>query len=303
MRTWAAVAALTAALAVSACGDRTGAGEVLRLRHVSQRKLVYELTQHEEAPHPVVGLGGSLDLSETVQLACIGVAQSGTGHYEATVQQIKLGAPQASGAAVDTALGKPVEGDKIGANAVVLAMLPRNALIDIGTSANVAGAQPDPEIANHMTKWAQSKPVAARKAIFRLAEALDAGPVVHRWFGPLANILPPAERIRHGASWRATPPDIETPAGRLRPAIDVVYRKEGNLAVIEGKGTFVLDGEAPENRPVDFESGTLEMTAKIDLVRGVLVSYDEAGSFDFRMHDAEKLPAPWKHTRKVRLVE
>ena len=29
----------------------------------------------------------------------------------------------------------------------------------------------------------------------------------------------------------------------------------------------------------------------------------DGGKFDFRMHDAEKLPAPWQHTRKVRLVE
>lgn len=303
MRRWALLATSAAALALAACGDRVGAGEVVRLRHVAKRKLVYEFTQHEEAPHPVVGLGGSIDLGETVQFACIGVSPDGTGHYEATVTQVKLAAPAAAGTAVDTASGKPVEGDKIGANNRIITMLPRNALIDISIRGHVVGAQPDPEIAQHMVQWAQSKPVASRKAIFRLAEALDAGPVVHRWMGPVAQILPPAERTQHGTAWKSVPPPIETPAGHLVSNIDVIYRKEGNVAVLEGKGTFALDGAAPENRPVDFESGTIEMTARIDLVRGVLLSYSESGKFDFRMHDAEKLPAPWQHTRKVRLVE
>jgi hypothetical protein len=44
------------------------------------------------------------------------------------------------------------------------------------------------------------------------------------------------------------------------------------------------------------------MTARIDLGRGIVVSYDESGSFEFRMRGDEKLPAPWTTKRTLRLV-
>lgn len=298
IRAFAAVAVLAAA-GLAGCGP---GGAPLRLRHDAKRQLAYELELHQEAPHPVVGLGGSIDIGASFDLACIGTEPDGSGHYEATVRQVKLAAPAETGAAVDTKLGRPVEGDKIGANAVVLSLLPRTGVVVIDTSAAVSGAKSDLDVGRHLTEFLKTKPVSARKAVFPLGEVLDAGPLVVRWWNPVAAILPPNEHVPVGTTWTATPPAIETPAGRLVAKIQVTFTKEGDLAVLTGKGTFTPDGPVVESRRLDLDGTSLEMTAKIDLARGVLVSYDEAGRFDFRLRGVGKLPAPWSFTRKLRLT-
>ena len=219
------------------------------------------------------------------------------------MRHVRLTGPADTGAAVDTRSNKPVAGDKIGANAVAISLLPRTALLVIGRDASVGGIRPDEKLGEHVNAWMKTQRPASRKAIFRLAEALDAGPLAGRWFQPIREILPPDERAPDGALWRAVPPPIETPAGRLAATIDLALRREGDVAVIEGSGSFVLDGAAPEKRPVDFGTGTLAMTAKIDVVRGVITSYEESGEFEFRPRETGRDPARWKHHRTLRLVE
>ena len=298
--TTAAVLCLAGLPLLAACGP----GEKsLRVVHTPQTKLVYELQQHEDAPHEVLGLGGSLDSAETIELACTSVEPDGVGNYEVTVLGVKLTGPPAAGANVDSGAGRPVEGDKIGANAVTLSLLPRHAVVQIAPNCRVGGAQSDLEVGKHLSEWMKTKPVASRKIIYRLAEALDAGPLVHRWWNPVSALVPPNDRVPPGTSWKSTPPPIDTPAGKLAARIDVDYTREGDVAVLTGKGSFVPDGDPPANRPLDFEGASLDVVARIDLVRGVLLSYEEKGSFDFRLRGEGKLPAPWSHTRKLTLKE
>ncbi|MCE9634863.1 MAG: DUF4815 domain-containing protein [Planctomycetes bacterium] len=302
MRVRSVIAALgvLAASGLTSCGP---GGAPLRLHHDTKRRLSYELEQHEEAPHPLVGLGGSLDVGASIDLACIGSEPDGSGHYEVTVRNVKLTAPADTGAAVDTKLGRPVPGDKIGANAVVMSLLPRTGVVVMDTTGSVSGAKSDIEIGKHVSDFMRTKPVAARKALYRLAETLDAGPLAVRWWNPVAALLPPNEHVPTGTTWTATPPEIDTPAGRLIAKIDVTFTREGDVAVLTGKGTFSPAGPLLESRSLDLDGASLAMTAKIDLARGVLVSYDETGRFDFRLRGEGKLAAPWAHTRKLRLVE
>lgn len=302
MRVPSVIAALgmLAASAVTSCGP---SGAPLRLRHELKRHLSYELEQHEEAPHPVVGLGGSLDIAASIDLACIANEPDGSGHYEVTVRHVRLAAPTDAGAAVDTKLGRPVPGDKIGANAVAMSLLPRTGVVVMDTTGSVSGAKSDIEIGKHVSDFMRTKPVSARKALYRLAETIDAGPLAVRWWNPVAALLPPNDRVPPGTTWTATPPEIDTPAGRLLAKIDVTYTREGDVAVLTGTGTFSPAGPLLASRSLDLDGASLALTVKIDLVRGVLLSYDETGRFDFRLRGEGKMAAPWAHTRKLRLVE
>lgn len=291
------VAAL--ALLLAACGPPKAE---VRLRHEAKRALRYEIAQHEEAPHPTVGLGGTLDTKSVVKLACLSVERDGKGHYEVTVEHVKLTGPPESGAAVDTREKRPAEGDRIGASAVAQTLLPRTGLVVVTTLGEVLGAQVDPAVRDHVTQWIRNKPVAARRAVFRLAGALDPGPLVARSFNGVAAILPPGP-VGHGGTWRATPPDVETPGGTLAASIDLTFLREGKLGLVEGRGSFAPAGEPPADRLVDFVSGTVAVEARIDLERGVLVSYEETGDLQFRLREADQPLAPWRHRRVVRLVD
>jgi hypothetical protein len=293
-------AAVLLALALAACGAPE---PPVRLRHEEKRTLVYELEQSEDAPHPLIGLGGKLDVGATLALSCLQVGPDGVGEYEVTVRHVKVTGPPSAGAAVDTKLGRPVEGDRIHANNVAQALLPRRAIVAIRPDAQVGGASPDLEIGRHLAEFMKNKPVASRKVVYRMAEALDAGPLTLRWFQPVTPLFPPNEHAPHGSAWTTTYPAIETPAGRLVATADVVYRREGVFAVLEATGKFAPEGELPAQRQLDLEGSELHATARIDLARGVLASYEESGSFDFRLHDEGKSAVRWAHTRRLRLVE
>lgn len=287
------------ALGAASCGPSK---ESVRLRHEPKRAFVYELTQHEEAEHPTVGLGGSLDVGASLRLACISAGADGAGDYEATLRHVWLAAPPSTGAALDTRAGRPAEGDRIGASAVVQSLLPRTAIVSIAPDCAVGRVQPDPVVREHMSRWFQNKPVASRRAIVRIGEVLDVGPLVARWFTAVAAILP-RQPVVHGDTWRVELPAIETPAGDFVATMDLVCRREGVLTVVEGRGAFAAAGAAPENRLVDFDTGSLDMSARLDVARGVLVAYEESGEFTFRMREANRTLAPWRHRRKLKLVE
>lgn len=299
-RLLAAAAVALAAIVCASCGPSE---PPVRLRHEAKRKLVYELTQREEAPDPEIGLGGTLESASTVELACIAVEPDGAGHVEASVVHVKLSSPGETGVQVDTRAGRPVPGDRTAANNFAIRKIPRTALVVVARDASVHGIRSDPEVAGEVNEWMKGKPAVARKAIVRLAEALDAGPLAGRWLHSVAQILPPDAHAPAGAAWTASPPAVETPAGRLASSIGLKLSREGTVAVITGSGAFSLDGTPPEGRPIDFVAGTLEMTARIDTARGVIVSYDESGVFDFRPTGGERAPVSWRHRRSLRLVE
>lgn len=300
MKSVVAAAVVAVAVPLASCGPSEPG---LRLRHDPKRELVYEADLRETAEHQLIGLGGTMSAGSSFTMSCISREPDGSGHYEVTVRHVRASAPPAAGAAVDTALGRPVEGDRIGANAVVQSLLPRRALVVVQPDAHVLGAQRDEESAKHLFEWARTQPVASRKVVFRLAETLDAASTIGRWFGTVATLLPPNEHVPHGTSWSAPAPSIEIPAGKLSVTLDVSYRREGDYAVLDAKAAPKLEGEPPASRPVDFESATMSMEARIDVVRGVLVSYTEKGRFDLRLRGAGRLPAPWEYERTLRLTE
>jgi hypothetical protein len=299
----AAARLLGAALLLLAASPGCGQGGTpLRLRHEPKRRLSYTLEQREEAPHPVVGIGGSIDVAVSLSLSCLSADADGNGSYEATVKSVKIAAPPSAGANVDTSLGRPVEGDKIGANAVAMSLLPRTAVLVLRPEGAATGVVSDREMAQHVSEYMRTKPLSSRMVLQRLAASLDAGPLTSRWWNSVASLLPANDHTPPGASWPAGFPAIETPAGTLVPKVQVTYTKEGETAVLTGRGEFALRDAPKDDRMLDFDRGTIEMTARIDLGRGIVVSYDESGSFEFRMRGDEKLPAPWTTKRTLRLV-
>jgi hypothetical protein len=300
VRTAAAAFSVALALTLAACGGPPQ--QEVRLRHEAKRRLRYELEQHEEAPHPTVGLGGTLDVASTVQLACLSVERDGKAHYEVTVEHVKLAGPPEMGAAVNTHEPRPAEGDRVGASAVAQALLPRTGLVVVTPTGEVLGAQTDAEVRDHVTQWIRGKPVAVRRALFRLAGALDAGPLVARWFNAVGAALSPRP-VAHGASWTALPPAVETPGGTLTTTLDLTFLREGAAALVDGKGAFALQGTPPADRLVDFVSGTVAVAVRVDLERGVLLSYEETGDLQFRMREDDAPLAPWRIRRRLRLIE
>lgn len=276
----------------------------LRLRHEAGRTLLYRLVQREDAPHPVLGLGGVVEGGADLGVACLEVDPSGVATAEISVRGVRLTAPASAGIAVDTARKGPVPGDRTGATPVALSLLPRTGVVRIAPTGLVSAVTPDAAVAAHLAAWSRTQPPAAQGAIHRFAELLDPPSLVRRWFHPLASTLPSVAVPPAGASWASSPPPVETPAGRLRATLDVAWEREsGSTAVLRGRGSYALDGDAPASRALDFVSGTVETTLVLDVVRGVVVSFEEKGSFEFAARAEPRTPTPWTYLRQLRLVE
>jgi len=292
-----ALGLVAAALLLAGCSR---AVSPVRLRHEPRRAFTWTLSQDENAPHPVFGVGGEVTTVATLGLSCVGADADGAGQYEVTVRGLRLTAPAAAGFAVDTAAKGPVPGDKVGATPVVLSLLPRHAMVRVSPSGAVRGAISDAEAVGHVRAWARSRPAAAQGAIRRLSEAIDAGPSAERWFGAVAALLPQDPNVSPGATWTAAPPPLETPGGRVRAELEVTYtRPDLRTAVLTARGKFALDGDAPPDAALAFREGTLDSVVTLDLGAGTIVSCEERGRLEFVVRGEGATPAPWRWTRKL----
>lgn len=300
-------AVVVLALSLAACGRAPGS---IRLRHEASMTSEWTLTQSEEAPHPLFGVGGELESQATVSLSCIGVEPDGSGQYEVTVRDVRLTAPPESGLAVDTSAKGPVPGDRIGATPVVLALLPRRAVVRVGTNGAVAGVTQDAAVAGHLGAWAKGKPVASQGAILRLHQALDPGPLAASWFQTVATLMPPDPAPAAEATWTSPSPSVDTPAGRLRTvlAVEWVAVDSGQpgsspsrplTAVLRGRGQFELDGPPSKDYPLEFRGGSVELTATIDRATGTLVAAEEKGRLEFVLRADGSTPAHWAWSRRL----
>jgi hypothetical protein len=300
---WALV--LLAAAVVSSCGDDDRRAVLLDPQ--VGRELRYEGTRSDRWDDPEFGYGGELVTTTRYRLTCIEAVAGRGGRYEVVVEGVRVASPPRFGVTIDTDTPDPEGEDEHEVEALARSLLNRRGELSLGLHAGVLAADPDPEIREALSAWAEDLPreVGTPVAIL-LDQILNGAPMAGSWSQAAGVLFPPEPYPAEGRSWTSTPPPAPSHAGPLEVALVVDFAFESqDVALMNATGEFHVATSAETKRPpaLDFESGGIAMTVRVDTRRGVLLSFNEESRYVFRKKDEARTEMEVSQSRELRLLE
>jgi hypothetical protein len=294
--------AITLAIAVSlaACGP---SDPELRLRAEMGRELIYEAHRVDDWPDEEFGYGGVLDTRTRFRMATEDAVSGRGGRYRVVVEGVRVASPERFGVAVDTDTPDPEEGDDRGVEELARGLLRRHGEVTIAEHGLSSGVEPDQEIRDALKDWGkqQDDRQAAMPVMMVLDEILDGSRLAATWIQSASLLLPEEKRVADGVTWTRTTPPFGSPAGTLAAHLAVTQSRDEGRVTLRGVGDYALT-EAFDDAPLRFVSGSIEATAVLDTVRGVLVRYEEATVVTFeKVAGGGSTTATWNRT--LTLVE